>query len=390
MQLICDLHLHTKYDIGCSKYMEIEQIAKFGKRKGIMLLSTGSFTHKTYLEKLKRIFKIQQEEDEFLFFDGVYFLPTTEVNNIFEEKNKKRRIHNLIIFSNLEECEQFNDRVEKNSYLGSDGRLCLKLNLQETLDIILSIKPNGLYIPAHIWTPWYGIFGSKSGFENLKEAFGKKENKIYALETGLSSDPLMNFRCSWLDKKTLVSFSDAHSPENIGREATIIEVKKPTFNEFFKAIKKKKIKTIEFFPQEGKYYASGCKKCAVLIKSKKIKNERCPICNKKITIGVLSRIDQVADRPVGYIPKNPQKFFYIVPLKKLISMVVGQNPKTKKIEEIYQKLIENSTELDVLLNQKIENIKKVDVRLADAILLMRKNKLKLSPGYDGVFGQVKI
>ncbi|MCX8163714.1 MAG: endonuclease Q family protein [Candidatus Micrarchaeota archaeon] len=382
---ICDLHIHTKYDIGCSPNLELKTIAKYSKIKGVNLASTGSFTHRTYLKELKNIFS-KQNEEEFLELEGVYFLPATEVNNVFED-NKKRRIHNLIIFSNLEECEQFNDLVEKKSYLGSDGRLCLKLNLEETLDYIFEVKKEALFIPAHIWTPWYGIFGSKSGYNNLKEAFGKKTSKIYAVETGLSSDPAMNWRCDFLDNLALVSFSDAHSPENIGREATVIELNKPNYKEFFYSIKNNKIKkTIEFFPQEGKYYQSGCRKCAI-----KTELERCPKCNKKIAQGVLNRIKQICGNKKS-TRKIKNEFCYVIPLKKLIAAALDKNEKSKAVEEKYLELIlnYNSTELDILVNLKIEKIKKMDFELGLMIEKMRTGQLKIEPGYDGVFGKIQL
>ncbi|MEM4196947.1 MAG: endonuclease Q family protein, partial [Candidatus Anstonellaceae archaeon] len=323
---------------------------------------------------------------EFLKLDGVYFLPATEVNNIFED-NKKRRIHNLIIFSNLEECEQFNDAVEKKSYMGLDGRLCLKLNLMETLDYIFSIKKEALFIPAHIWTPWYGLLGSKSGYDNIKEAFGEKISKIYALETGLSSDPPMNRRCAFLDNFALVSFSDAHSLDNIGREATILQLEKLNYREFFNSIKNKKIKkTIEFFPQEGKYYASGCKNCNYFVESFQ---ERCPKCNKKIAQGVSSRIEILCPKREDS-PKIKAEFCYIIPLKKLLAEIYKKSEKSKFIEQKYFELTAKYPELKILLKLDTNKIAQLDKRLAEAIDKMRRGKIKIFPGYDGIFGRVEI
>jgi uncharacterized protein (TIGR00375 family) len=370
--------------------MDIEEIAFYSKRKGIDLVSTGSFTHQKHLKKIKDIFSKQDSKLEFYKYKDVYFLPTTEINNVFEDDKKiKHRIHNLIIFEDILMCEQFNDEVKNISSLGTDGRLWVRLDLKETIDLIENISKKFLFIPAHIWTPWYGLLGEKNGFNNLDEAFGEKKHKIYAIETGLSSDPPMNWRCSFLNNLSLVSFSDAHSPENIAREATVIELKKPNYDYFFDAIKNKKIKkTIEFFPQEGKYYSSGCRKCQILLDKYQ---ERCPKCNKKIAKGVLDRIDEIADRKKDFKPKNASDFVSIIPLKKIIANILNKNEKTKAVEIEYERLIQKfKSELNILLEEKISNLASYNNRLADAISKMRKKDLKIVPGYDGVFGKIQI
>ncbi|MFH1306188.1 MAG: endonuclease Q family protein, partial [Candidatus Micrarchaeota archaeon] len=218
MEIICDLHIHSKYARGCSPRMGIREIANEAKVKGIDLVGTGDFTHPKYLEEIKRECKIDEGGSGFLKCNEIYFVPTVEINNIFElPGGKKRRIHNLIVMPSLECAEQFNDDIKNKSELGVDGRPWVRMSLAETVETVMEISGKGLVIPSHAWTPWFGIFGAKGGFDSLKEAFEDKEKNIYAIETGLSSDPAMNWRCSWLDRVQLVSFSDAHSPEKLGR-----------------------------------------------------------------------------------------------------------------------------------------------------------------------------
>jgi uncharacterized protein (TIGR00375 family) len=388
MNLISDLHLHSKYDVGCSKKMDIENISYFAKIKGIDLVGTGSFTHKTYLNELKKIFSHQNPDEEFYKYKNTFFVPTAEINNVFEQKGKKRKIHNLIILKSFEECDQFLNLIKNFSSPGNDGRLCVRLDLPSTIDYLLEVNKKALFIPAHIWTPWYGLLGSRSGFSSFKEAFLDRLNFIYAYESGLSSDPPMNWSCSFLDDFALVSFSDAHSPQNLGREATIFELEKLNFDSLFESIKNKKIiKTIEFFPQEGKYYATGCRNCKIVFENLEL--ARCPRCNKKLTTGVLARINSLADRKIGYRPKNAPDFFSIVPLKKLIAFSYQISENSNLVNKIYFEMISKfKNEFNILLNEPISNLAKYNKAVALSIKKMRNKKLKIKPGFDGIFGSV--
>ena len=390
MKVISDLHLHSKYDVGCSKKMDIKNISYFAKIKGINLVGTGSFTHPQYLYELKKIFASQDPEENFYNYENTFFVPTAEINNVFESDGKKKRIHNLIILKSFEECEQFLDLIKNFSHPGSDGRLCVRLDLPSTIDYILEVNKKALFIPAHIWTPWYGLLGSKSGFSSFKKAFFDRIKFIYAYESGLSSDPPMNWTCSFLDDFALVSFSDAHSPQNLGREATVLDLEKLNFDSLFESIKNKKIiKTIEFFPQEGKYYASGCRNCKMVFENLDLM--RCPKCNKKITLGVLSRIKSLADRKPGYKPKNASGFVSIVPLKKLIAFSYQVSENSKNVSKIYFEMISQfKNEFNILLDEPISNIARYDNKIALSIQKMRNKKLKITPGYDGVFGSVLV
>ena len=432
MDVIADLHLHSKHARGCSPRMGILQIAAQAKLKGINLLGTGDFTHPKYFEEIKKECKkcgeMSRKEidrmsagmekvggknsdaadancDGLLFCNGIFFVPTSEINNTFESADgKKRRVHNLVVMPDLELAAQFNDAISKKSKLGVDGRPWVKMNLGETVEILQSVSAKSLFIPAHAWTPWYGIFGAKGGFGSLKDAFEGQEKHVYAIETGLSSDPAMNWRCSWLDSLQLVSFSDAHSPEKLGREATVLEVGKLSYDELFSSVackeKRKLKKTIEFFPQEGKYYSDGCRKCEVRSTPAQTKEfgGRCPKCGRKITKGVLGRIDELADREGGIVPKNAAAYDSIVPLRELAAMAIEKGVASDAAKTVYCRLIEKfGNEFDVLLNADAKEISNMDGIRSDyakavsgAILRMREGKLNIEPGYDGKFGVVGL
>jgi len=403
MEIICDLHVHSKYARGCSPRMGIREMAREAKIKGIHLMGTGDFTHPQYLEEIKK--ECEESDNGLLLCDNTCFVPTVEINNTFEQPaGKKRRIHTLIVMPSLQEAEQFNEFISKKSKLGVDGRPWVRMSLAETAEECYSISKKSLLIPAHAWTPWYGIFGAKGGFDSLADAFEGAEKYVHSIETGLSSDPQMNWRCSWLDKVSLVSFSDAHSPQKLGREATVVEGEEISYNALFDAIAKKGNgnlkKTIEFFPQEGKYYSDGCRNCLLRSTPAQTKKYggRCPKCNKKITKGVLGRIDELADREEGEKPKGAPAYESIVPLKEIISMAIGKGVATASVEQVYLKLIkEFGNEFFVLLNADIEKIKKIKYEkkdyleaVANAIFRMRKGELIIEPGYDGKFGVVGL
>jgi uncharacterized protein (TIGR00375 family) len=403
MEIVIDLHVHSKHARGCSPQMGIEQMAKIAKIKGIDVVGTGDFTHPQYIEEIKQ--KTSTAENGLLVCDDTYFVPSVEINNTFEsDDGKKRRVHTLIVMLDIETSEQFSDLITNHSKLGVDGRPWVRLDLAHTTELAFSITDKALIIPAHIWTPWFSVFGAKAGFESLKEAFADQTHRIYAVETGLSSDPMMNWRCSWLDDVQLVSFSDAHSPAKLGREMTVLDIEKISYQDMFDAIKNKQVsKTIEFFAQEGKYFADGCRNCQLRTTPKETKDYggRCPKCNKKITRGVLGRIDELADREEGIKPNQASNYESLVPLQEMISMAIEKGIGTKSTIRIYEWFIRQFSSEYKALHIREEDIKKqfinnpndVDynslMKVSKALEQMRDKKLDIQPGYDGVFGVVK-
>jgi len=400
MHLIADLHIHSKYSRATSKDMVLEKMAEMAKIKGINVLATGDFTHPIWLNDLKNklisaesgLYKLKENDN------GVRFIVSGEISSIYTRGGKTRRVHNLIILSSLEAAEKINEQlIQKGCNLHSDGRPIIGLDSQKLLNIVMESDPSALFVPAHIWTPWFSVFGSKSGFDSLEEVFGEDVKYIHALETGLSSDPLMNWRLSALDKYALISNSDAHSPNNFGREANVFDIEL-SYENLINAIKSKDpskfLYTIEFYPEEGMYHFDGHRACQVRFSPEETKEYKkiCPVCGKLLTIGVLSRVGDLADRPLGSQPKETIPFKRLVPLKEIIAEVLGVKGKTKKVEALYNDLINNfENEFNILLNVDIKNISSFSgEKLAEALKRVREGQLVINPGYDGEYGEVKI
>ncbi|MDL1971951.1 MAG: endonuclease Q family protein, partial [Deltaproteobacteria bacterium] len=343
---IADLHIHSKYSRATSKDMEVLSLYKWAKVKGIKVLGTGDFTHPYYLNDLKThlepaangLFRLRDKGED------VYFMLTAEVNNVFSAKGKERKIHTLIFAPSFEVVEKINARLSQYTDLSIDGRPTLSFSAKELVKIVLDISEDCLIVPAHAWTPWYGIFGSKSGFDSIEECFEEESRYIYAIETGLSSDPSMNWRLSSLDHITLISNSDAHSPSKIGREANIFHCNLDYY-EIIDTIKNKDrnrlIATIEFYPEEGKYHFDGHRKCNVVFSPQETKrhNYICPVCGKRLTVGVMHRIESLADRPCGHRPNNAIPEIHLVPLEQIISEALGVQTTTKAVQEEYKRLV---------------------------------------------------
>jgi len=396
MKIIADLHLHSPYSKATSKEMNLDGLTKGAKIKGLNLLGTGDFTHPFWLKELKG--KLQEFEDGIFVYKDVYFILSTEVSTIFQKYGKKKEIHHLILAPNFEIVDQINEVLAKYGDLKKDGRPILNLKASELVEILISISQKILVIPAHVWTPWKSLFGSKSGFDKIEDCYEDQVKHIYALETGLSSDPAMNWRISDLDKYTLVSNSDSHSPHpwRLGREANVFELNKLNYKEIFEIIKKKDrdkfLFTIEVDPNYGKYHWDGHRKCKVFLHPKEaIKlNNICPVCKKPLTIGVLHRVEELADRPEGFVPKDAIPFKSILPLYEIISYTLKINQLySKKVIEIQNKLIEYfGNELNVLLEAKKEELEKlVDKKIAENILKVREGRIRFLPGYDGEYGK---
>ncbi|MCX6772115.1 MAG: endonuclease Q family protein [Candidatus Micrarchaeota archaeon] len=319
MLVVADLHIHSKYSRATSPGMELETLSRWARIKGICVLGTGDFTHPEWYKELQA--KAIESDSGFLQHGGMNFVLSSEISCIYTQGGRGRRVHLVVLSPSLEIVAQINEALGKKYNLKSDGRPIIGASAVELADIVLNISDKNLVIPAHIWTPWFSVFGSMSGFDSLKECFGERARDIYAVETGLSSDPAMNWRLSELDRVQLLSNSDSHSPEKIGREANVLDLEHLTYNDMYEAIRyKEKGKlacTYEFYPEEGKYHYDGHRLCKVSMAPEETKkhNGICPVCKKPLTIGVMNRVDALADRPEGYKPKGAAPFESLVPLK---------------------------------------------------------------------------
>lgn len=401
---ILDLHIHSKYSRACSPELELPKIAKTCETKGIDIVATGDYTHPVWLAHIKEnleetengIYKLKNNQSK------IGFILSTEVSCIYKHAGKTRRLHLVLLAPNISAVEKLIAKLEARGInLKSDGRPIMGMSAKDLLKIMLETDERFFMIPAHAWTPWFAIFGSKSGYDSIEECFEELTPHIQAIETGLSSDPPMNHRLKQLDKIVMVSNSDAHSLDNLGREANVFCFNKEniTYDEIVNVIKsgdkKKFLYTIEFYPEEGMYHFDGhadCKICWSPNESKRNKNI-CPVCKKSLTVGVLHRVDDLADRKEKDVLVNqfiPHK--YIVPLRELIGKVFDVGKKSKKVEKEYNYLINNlGNEFYILLHASIEEIDKMasDKNIAMSIANMRAGAVKIYPGYDGVYGVVE-
>lgn len=405
MRIVTDWHLHSKYSRACSKELTLENNALWCAKKGVNVLGTADFTHPAWFTEIKSKL-VESEQGMFKLKSGeqsaVRFMLTTEVSQIYTKGGKTRRVHNIIMAPSIEAVQNFNSWLTNNGFnIKSDGRPILGLDSEELYKRLKDIDERFIVIPAHAWTPWYAIFGSKSGFDSIEECFGEMTPYIYAIETGLSSDPLMNRSLSALDDVMLISNSDAHSPRNFGREANVFELQESeiNFDEFVRILKEKDLSkfkyTIEFHPEEGKYHTDGHKACEFWCEPAETKRLGgvCPKCLQPLTVGVLSRIFDLADREINTMPKNHVPYKSIVPLQEVIAESFGLKLTSgKRVQAMYESMITNiGSELEILLDAEIPDITKGStVMIGEAIRRMRNNEMNIRPGYDGVFGKVKI
>lgn len=404
MKVITDFHIHSRFSRACSPQLTILNIAKWSEIKGIDIVATSDFTHPQWLAEIKENLK-DNGHGLFVLKNGEYkthFILSTEVSCIYKRDKQCRRLHICILFPSIKSIEKFNNKLESlGKNLKSDGRPILGLDAREIADIALEADERALIIPAHIWTPWFAMFGFKSGFNSAEECFGKYTQHIYAVETGLSSDPPMNWLVSDLDQFVLVSNSDAHSPENLGREANVFDLEDFSYDEIYNILKNKDknkfLYTIEFYPEEGKYHHDGHLKCHTFFNPLKTQKNKgiCPVCKKPLTIGVLNRVKELADRTPEEVEKIKDKFIpykSLIPLKEIIGEIENVGSKSKKVDLIYQKIIkEGRDEFKVLLDLEIEELKKIGGKVfGEAIKRMREGQVHLQPGYDGQYGIVKV
>lgn len=436
MELIADLHLHSRFSRAVSQKMNLINMYIYGKKKGINLLTVADFTHPIWFKEIKNqleevgsgIYKIRNKEeiDHENNFDnkayiGPYFFLSVEIASIYSENGKVHKIHNLIFAPDFSVAEKINKTLMSSGFnLASDGRPILGLSARNLYDLLLSIDKNIIIIPCHIWTPWFSMYGSKSGYDHLDDCFGDYSKYIYAVETGLSSDPNMNWRIKDLDGRSIVSSSDAHSLEKMAREATVFKtLGKGKFSEIsysdmvsaFKQDKSGKLEisyTIEFYPEEGKYHYTGHRLCHVSYSPEEVKKKGkiCPVCKRELTVGVMDRVEDLAtstdssvfekDRNgvVWVKDKNGKRppYVSIVPLLEIIREALGVASISNKVTEIYDKLINNlAPEFEILLRTPLSDIEKVSgENVADAIDKVRTRNLTIEPGFDGEFGKVVI
>ena len=395
MSFVADFHIHSKYSRATSKNMDIPHLAEMAKLKGINLVGTGDFTHPLWLEELKT--SLIPEGGGLYRFGDTLFVLTTEVNNIFYQGGRGRKVHNIIFVPDFAVAEKLNRKLGKFGDLYSDGRPILKLSARDLVEIVLEVSEDTFVVPAHIWTPWFSLFGANSGFDSLEECFGGYTRYIYALETGLSSDPEMNWRVSSLDRFTLISNSDAHSPSRLGREANVFS-ELLTLGEIKTALKakdkKKFLYTIEFFPEEGKYHYDGHRRCGISFSPSESRRHKdiCPKCGEKLTIGVMHRVENLGDREEGFIPEGSIPFKRVIPLAEIIGEVLNQSRDSKGAEDRYRAIAGRlGGEFRVLLEASSEELSSsVSPEISEAIMRTRGERVKIECGYDGVYGKISI
>ncbi|KYK26140.1 hypothetical protein AYK26_00805 [Euryarchaeota archaeon SM23-78] len=393
MRIIADLHLHSRYSRACSAELSIPNLEKWAKVKGLGLLGTGDFSHPEWQKELKK--ELKEDGTGILKTkDGFPFVLQNEISLIYTQKYKGRRIHLVVLAPSFEIVDKITEYLKSKGRVDYDGRPMFNIPCSEFVEALMKISEDIEIIPAHIWTPWFSLFGSKSGFDSVEECFGDKAKYIHALETGLSSDPEMNWRLSKLDKYRLVSFSDSHSfwPWRIGRESTVFELKELTYNNLIKALRTDEglVETIEVDPNYGKYHFDGHRNCGISFSPEESKkhNGMCPVCKRPLTIGVLNRVDELADRKIGEKSKDAKPFKKIIPLHEILSLVLKSGMATKKVWVKYYEILKaGKNEFDILLKvPKEELIKVADEKMVDTILKNREGKLEIKPGFDGEYG----
>ena len=406
MRFIADLHIHSKFSRATSKAMTLENLSYWAQLKGIRVTGTGDFTHPGWFLDLKE--KLRPAQGGLYMLDsenmpkvppscktGVYFIPTAEISCIYSKGGRVRKIHLIVILPALEDVALFNARLSRIGNITADGRPILGLDAKELLRIVLDISGDALLIPAHAWTPHFSVFGASSGFDSIEECFEDLTPHIYAIETGLSSDPPMNWRLSALDEITLISNSDAHSPAKMGREANIFEADL-SCRGIMEAIKTGKglAGTIEFFPEEGKYHFDGHRTCNVRMSPEETRKHdfRCPLCGKPLTVGVMHRVTRLADRDGGFRPPRAQPYYSTVPLQEIISEALKAGVATKKVQKLYQKVITDlGPEFSVLMDTRLDDIERsAGEVVAEGVRRTREGRVNIRPGFDGEYGKVSI
>lgn len=419
MRAIVDLHLHSKYSRACSRNLTVPNLAAWARAKGIDVLATSDFTHPGWRKELEAhlepaeegLFKVRAGMDAEAW-EGSYarapraadardvrFMLGTELSCIYKQGEKTRRLHLLVLMPTLRAVDALIVGLEDaGCNLRSDGRPILGVSAKEVLDRCLSIDARSMVIPAHAWTPWYSVFGSMSGFDSLRDCFGDLAQHIHAIETGLSSDPMMNWRLSQLDDVMLISDSDAHGLRNLGREANVFDLDMLSYDTITDVLRKRQYErfayTIEFYPEEGKYHADGHRACGFSCDPAETDRRKglCPRCGKPLTRGVLGRVHALADHPYGRKPEPRVPYRSIIPLEEIIADALGKTKAAKPVFAAYAALLENAgTEFHVLLDAPLDQVAAASTaRIAEAVGRVREGRCNITPGYDGEFGKVKV
>lgn len=394
-ELVADFHIHSRYSRATSNQLTVQELAKWAKIKGIGVIGTGDFTHPLWLQELEET--VRPTGRGLYEYDGAYFMLTAEVCTIFYKRGRAHQIHHVLLAPSLEAVKRINQELEAFGSLSLDGRPMLHLEAWRLVEIVLGIEPRCMVIPAHAWTPHFAIFGSNSGFDAVEECFEHQTKNVFALETGLSSDPSMNWRLSALDRFALLSNSDSHSARKIGREANVFECA-PDYDEITTAIKtkdpKKFLYTVEFFPEEGKYHFDGHRNCHMRWSPQETKQRQfmCPTCKHRVTVGVMHRVETLADRPEGTEPAGRIPFKRIVGLEEIISEALGVGEGTQTVMREYMNLITRcGPEFQILLHVPEETLRlAASARIVEGLMRMRQGRVTIEPGYDGEYGTVKI
>ncbi len=407
MKMIGDLHIHSRFSMATSREGTPENLDFWARKKGVSLIGTGDFTHPVWRKELRErlvpeengLYRLREEyvKEESRKFqgEGTRFVVSGEISSIYKKNGKTRKVHNVILLPSLEAADTMAQRLEKIGNIHSDGRPILGLDSHDLLEMMLDVCPDGILIPAHIWTPHFSVLGAKSGFDSVEECFEELTPYVHALETGLSSDPAMNWRISKLDRYQLVSNSDAHSPSKLGREANLLDIE-CSYEGLYQAIQTGKglEGTVEFFPEEGKYHFDGHRKCGVSLSP--VEAERlggiCPVCGKKLTMGVDHRVEQLADREEGFVKKDGKKYESLVPLPEVVAACMGYSTASKKVQGCFEQMMQTlGTEFDILRNVPAEDIKScAGERIAEGIENVRTGNVKRIPGYDGEYGKIQL
>ncbi|MDP4000782.1 MAG: endonuclease Q family protein [bacterium] len=402
MRIIADLQIHSKYARACSKELKPKNIGAWADKKGIHVVGTGDFTHPMWLKELKDNLEetkpgLYQLKDKSA---RAYFLLAGEVSSIYKQGDKVRRVHNMILASSFEAVDRIRKGLEATgANLKSDGRPIMGVHCDDLVKIVRKADSKSVVIPAHVWTPHFGVFGSLSGFDSIEEAYGDQAKHIFAIETGLSSDPKMNWQLSSLDKYALISNSDAHSLRKLGREANVFEIPENqlSYTSILRSMKVKDPKsflyTIEFFPEEGKYHLDGHRDCKFSCLPEDTQRHKgiCPKCGKKLLVGVLSRVEELADRKHGFVPPGAIPFKSVIPLEEVISATIGVGVTSKKVTVIYEQMVTKHPEFVILLDLPKDEIAAIsNPMIAESVVRVREGKVNVAGGYDGVFGKIQI
>ncbi|SEG72566.1 TIGR00375 family protein [Thermomonospora echinospora] len=410
MRFHADLHVHSKYARACSKNSDLEQLTWWARRKGITVVGTGDFTHPAWFDRLREglvpaepgLFRLREDVDREasaglpsrVAAAPVRFMLSVEVSTVYRRAGRTRKIHHLVYVPDFDAAAELNRRLGRFGELASDGRPTLALDSRDLLEAVLASGDGGYLVPAHVWTPWFGVFGSKSGFDAIEDCYLDLAGHIHALETGLSSDPAMNWRVSALDRYRMVSHSDAHSPPMLGRETTVFDTELDYF-----AIRRAletgagHLGTVEFFPEEGKYHLDGHRGCGVRMTPSE-RRERggvCPVCGRRLTVGVLSRVEELADRPEGVRPEGAAGFHSLVPLPEIVGEVLGVGPKSKRVlREVDELVAALGPELAILEDVPVDAIEARSPLLAEAVGRLRRREVIREAGYDGEYGAIRV